>query len=369
MATRVFRNLAVLAMGLSMLTAAAQYGYQPFFEQPLLQGRAYGLELVLQRLAVVQALEAPLGDDSAELVEEMLESDVHRFLGTLRATDADLAAALLGALSEVEELVEDGEDARAAAREARELTLRAYDLLVPPEVRRSPAFLGALIADLSLGDDGVAEAYEDAAEGELFEFTSGWAATQRVKELWGQMRVYATGQQRADVEEMLAQLDELYPRPQPPAAISGDPEEAEASVQRLLGILETVADAELFADRDLAALSRSSVSTLTPACAAYAAGNDEIGLEGAFAVGEMYVRYLAAFLGFMAPELHEQASQAVRALTGLEAEDDDDDGAGDGAAATEDDDGEPAPGVPATPAATCRQLLGALEQAAAILGD
>lgn len=359
MPTKLVRTLAAVMAALFVASAAAQYGYRPFFEQPLVQGRAYGLELVLLRLTVVDQFAAPLDDDLMEQVEEMLESDVHRFIGTLRAADPDLAADLLEALGEVEEAVEDGEDASGAVAEARELTLRAYDLLVPYEVRRSPAFIAAVIADLSLGDDGVAEGYEDAADGELFEFTSGWAALQRVKTLWGEMSMYANATQRADVEEMFALLDEVYPQPEPPEAIVGDPEEAEASVQRLIGLLEPIADAELFADRDMLALSESLVDTLVPTCKAYQAGNDEVAVEGVFAVGEMYVRYLATFLGFMAPEVHEEAGEVITALTGLEAEGEDED---------EDDDEDEEFVEVENPAAACLELLEALEEAVEVLG-
>ncbi len=357
MVTNILRAVTASVAALLITTAVAQYSYQPFFEQPLVQGRAYGLELVMQRLLVVDAFEAPLHEELMEQVEELLESDVFRFIGALRAADPMLASELLEALAEVEELVEDGEDARAAVAEARHLIQQAYDLIIPAEVRRSPLFLGALIADLSLGEGGVAEGYEEAAEGELYEFSSGWAAQQRIKQLWGEMSIYATAQQRADVQEMLTLLDELYPQAQPPTVIVGSPEEAEAPVQRLLGILETVADAELFAGRDMLALSQSLVQTLGPACQAYQAGNDELALEGVFVVGEMYVRYLAGFLGFMAPETHEEAAEVIAALTGLETEEDDDD----------DDEDEEENEHVLDHHSACGELLEALEEAVEVL--
>lgn len=371
MATKLARALLTVLVGAMAATAAAQYGYQPFFDQPLIQNRAYGLELVLRRLAVIDQFEAPLDDDLMEQVEALLDSDVHRFVGTLRAADPALADDLMAALEEVEERAEAGEDASAAVAEARTLALRAYDRVVPTEVRRSPAFLGGVIADLSLGEGGVAEGYEEAAGGEPFEFTSGWASLQRVEELWTQLSAYATAEQRADVEEMLGLLDGVYPRPEPPAAIVGDPEEAEASVQRLISLLETVADAELFAGRDMPALAESLVVTLTPACRAYQAGDDAVALEGVFAVGELYVRYLADFMGFMAPEVHEEAAEVIGALTGLEAEGDEgeegeeeDDEAGAEVAAA----GAEAAPAGAAAGAACLELLEALEEAVGVLG-
>ncbi|HET9027587.1 MAG TPA: hypothetical protein VFN07_08695, partial [Trueperaceae bacterium] len=218
-------------------TAFAQYGYAPFFDQPLVQNRGYGLELVLQRLRIVDAFPAPLNDELKEQVEEMLDSDVKRFVGTLEQRDAQLAADLLEALAELTELVDSGEDASAATQAARELVWRAYDVVVHPDIWRSPAYIGGLIADLTLGEGGVAEGYEEAADGgeDLWVFTSGWSALQRVNKLWAELLDVANAQQRADVEEMLVILNGLYPQAQPPEAITGSPEEAEAPVQRMLG--------------------------------------------------------------------------------------------------------------------------------------
>ncbi len=217
MASRLARYAAASVAALFLTTALAQYTYQPFFDQPLIQSRAYGRDLVLQRLRVVDAFEAPLDDELMEQVEMLLSSDVNRFIGTLRAADPVLAADLLGALDEVEEAVEEGEDASEAVLEARQLALRAYDLVVPAEVRKSPTFIGALIADLVLGEGGVAEGYEEAiGDEEPYLFTSGWSALQGVKALWEQLAVYATPQQKADVEEMIVQLDAIYFAAEPP---------------------------------------------------------------------------------------------------------------------------------------------------------
>ena len=51
--------------------------------------------------------------------------------------------------------------------------------------------------------------------------------------------------------EMLAILDTVIPQPQPPEDITrGNPEEAEAPAQRLVGIIEEVVDANLYAGRE-----------------------------------------------------------------------------------------------------------------------
>ena len=344
-------------------TAFAQYGYAPFFDQPLVQNRGYGLELVLQRLRIVDAFPAPLNDELKEQVEEMLDSDVKRFVGTLEQRDAQLAADLLEALAELTELVDSGEDASAATQAARELVWRAYDVVVHPDIWRSPAYIGGLIADLTLGEGGVAEGYEEAADGgeDLWVFTSGWSALQRVNKLWAELLDVANAQQRADVEEMLVILNDLYPQAQPPEAITGSPEEAEAPVQRMLGVIEAVTDAELFAGRDLKELAGHLATEAAGTCALYRAGNDAVALEGMFAIGELYVRYLADFLDFMVPEVHEEAYEVINGITGLEsesAEDDDHD----------EDEDEEALALDGDLAGSCMELQEALEEAFVALG-
>lgn len=355
------RRVCATLLTLSLAGMAfAQYGYSPFFDQPLVQNQGYGFELVLQRLRVVDAFTAPLNEELNEQVEEMLDSDVKRFIGTLAERDTQLASDLLEALAEVAALVDDGEDASAAVAAARELVWRAYDVVVHPDIRHSPAFIGGLISDLSLGEGGVAEGYEEAADGgeDLWVYTSGWSALQRVNELWAQVAVVATAQQRLDVEEMLVILNELYPQAQPPEAITGSPEEAEAPVQRMLGIIEAVTDAELFAGRDLKALAGHLATETAATCAYYRAGNDAVALEGMFAIGELYVRYLADFLDFMIPEVHEEAYAVINGLTGLEAESAEDD----------DDEGEETQALGADPAGSCMELQEALEEAFVALG-
>ncbi len=360
MVSRLFRGTAVSLVVAFIATAFAQYGYQPFFDQPLIQSRAYGMELILVRLRAIDQFDAPLDDDLMELIELIGESDVNRFIGTLRAADPELADELLDEIEELEEKAEEGRNHHGSVREVRELTERAYDLIIPSQVRKSPAFLAALIADLTLGEGGIAEGYEEAiGDEEPFLFTGGWSSLQSVKELWSQLTIYATPAQAADVNEMLAQLDDIYFSPEPPEPLVGNPEEAEAPAQRMLGLIEPIADAEVFAGRDMQALAVSLVATQAQACRAYDAGNDEVGLEGVYAVGEMYARYLAGFLGFMAPDVHEEAAETIYALTGIQDE---------GAEDEEDEDDEDERPEVADPAGACRELLEALEEAVEVLG-
>lgn len=361
---RVVRIGLIAAFAIATLgVGQAQYAAAPHFEWTVLQSQTYGLELVAQRLRVVSAFEASLDDDLLEQVEAMLESDAPRFLGTLGKRDAGLAEALVSALEEVEAQAEEGEDATDAVAEARALLERAYDVVVPIGVRRSPAFVGALISDLSLGEGGVAEGYEEAADDELYEFSSGWAALQRVKELWRQIAWAADAGQRADVQEMLDLLDGVYPTAEPPEAILGSPEEAEAPSQRLVGLLESVVDASLFPGRDMPALAAHLAEAIAPACGAYERGNDAEALEIVFAVGDLYVKHLAGFLAFMAPEVHEEGAEVIAALTGLEPEGEDEEEEGE-----EEDESDEDEEALEDPAGACRELEEALEEARKVLG-
>ncbi len=354
--------------GAAVLTgsvASAQYSRAPYFEQTLMQSQGYGLQLAMQRLDALELAGDDLDDDLAEVVEG-LAIDLARFMGTLRSADPELAEAVAEAAEEVEEAAESGADPGDAIDELRPLLERAYETVIPEEVRHDPVFVAAVIVDLSLGEGGVAEGYEEAVGGELAAYTMGYAALQRVEELWGLIADVATDQQRADIEEMLEFLGTVYPMPTVEAAIVGNPEEAEAPVQRLIGVLETVVDAELFPGRDLAALAAHLPDELAGYCAAYEAGDDELALEGVIAVSYLYLTDdLGQFLGFMDPEVHEEATELIAALTGLEAEEEG------GAEADEDedddDDDEERPAV-ADPAAACRELQEVFREAHEVLG-
>jgi hypothetical protein len=341
------RTLGVAALTVGALSfASAQTGADPFFDQTMVQSHAYGVEMVLLRLSLVDAYEPPVHEDLMEQIEKALGRDVPRFLGTLQQRDPELATDLVEALEAVEEAAEDGEDATELAAAARELTLRAYEVLVDDATRASLSFQGAVLADLLLADDGVAEAYEDAAEEELWEYANGWGALQRVRTLWHQLAPHADARQIADVEEMLTFLAEnVYPTREPPEAITGNPEEAEASAHRMVGLLETIVDASLYSGRDLPLLAGHLADLMAPSCDAFEAGNDTLGVEGAHAARNHYRKHLRRLLDLVAPELHERIADHLDALTGRE----------------------DAP-YPDDPAAACRDLVEGLVEARAALG-
>lgn len=361
------RPLATLLAAIALLvaaTASAQYSQAPFFDRTLVQSQAYGLELALQRLDVLELVADDMDDDYLEVIEGF-EEDLPRFMGTLRARDPELATELEEAIEEVEEAAESGQGLSDAVIVARELVQAAYDTVIPVEVRSDPAFIAALIVDMSLGEGGVGEGYEEAIEGELGEYTMGYAALQRVTEHWSEIAHLADDQHREDVEEMWDFIATLYPTPTIDEPIIGNPEEAEAPVQRVIGLLEVIVDAELFPGRDLAALSAHLPQELESSCQAYEAGENERAREGAIAVGYLYLNAdLGDFMEFMAPEVHEEAADLISALTGLGGEDDDED---EGEEESDDEGAEEAVEL-ADPAAACRELIEALREANATLG-
>lgn len=365
----------IAAAFLLVSVASAQYSRAPFFEHTLEVSQAYGIHLSQQRLDALELVdeyaeededdeeeEEGLDDDYLEIVEGF-EADLARYVGTLRAADPDLAADIEEAIEELEEAIEAGEDYDDQLVALRVFLDAAYDVVIPAELRSEPAFVAAVIVELSMGEGGVGEGYEEAVEGELGAYTMGYAALERVGALWADIAGGATEQQRADVEEMLEFLATVYPVPVIDEPIVGNPEEAEAPVQRMIGVLETVVDAELFPGRDLAALAAHLPEELAGYCEMYDAGEDERALEGVIAVGYLYLSAdLGDFLGFMAPEVHEEALELIVALTGLEPEEE-----GEEEEDEDEDDDDERPAV-ADPAASCRELLEVFREAHEVFG-
>ena len=368
MGSRLPRRLAAtLLTALLAATALAQYSGAPFFSQALVQSQAFGLEMALQRLDALElAGDALAEDDDWGEVVEGLEADLMRFVGSLRVADADLAQAVAEAVEDVEEAVESGTGLPEAIAAARAALTSAYQVIVPAEVRSDPAFVAALITDMSLGGIGVGEGYEEAIEDELPAYTLGYVALARVTSLWNEIAAGATDQQRADVEEMLEFIGTLYPTATIDEAIVGNPEEAEAPVHRIIGVLETIVDAELYPGRDMKALAAQLPQQLAGACEAYQAGDVDLGTEITTAVGYRYLEAdLGDFMEFMAPEIHGEVAELITALTGLGGEGDDDEGE-EGEEAAEEDEEEHGP--LADPAADCSELREALQEASAVFG-
>ncbi len=298
-------------------TASAQYATEPFFDRMTVQSQAYGLEMVGVRLTLVENFDEPPDEEFMELIEDMAGADLGRFEGTLAERNPELAASLREALETIEETFEDGGDAATLVPAARDLLAQAYDVVIDPSVQEMPDFKAAVLADLLLADGGVAEGYEEAIE-EVWAFSNGWAALQRVKVLWGEVAPLAAEQQRVDGEEMVVFLDSIYTSPMPPIPFFGNPEEAEAPSHRLVGILEVVTDAGLYTGRDLGFLASHLSAELGPACDAYAAGNAVLGVEGVYTIRNHYRKHLRRLLDLVDVEVHTYITDRLDGLIGDE---------------------------------------------------
>jgi len=358
---------AIVAATAAAPLAFAQYANDPFFDDTVQLSQAIGIELALQRLFIVEAIDPPFDDEFAEVVENLTGPDFQRFGGTLAAMDEDFAEELYEVLDEFAEGVEEGEldEVEELLPVARDMLNQAYDMVVPAAVRDNPAFKGAVMAQLLLGEGGVAEGLEEAFE-EEWEFANGWAATQRIKVLWADIASLATPEQAADIEESIAAFDAIYPSPEPPESLAGvDPEEAETPAQRMLGFLEVVVDAQLYSGRDPARLIGHLVEIAGPGCAHYEAGDNEIGREVMYAVFDHYAGEttgLGDLIGLFAPEVHEEAMEAFEELVVVEEEEEEGEGS-----ESEDDEDEDEAG-PEGSAEACGALLEALEGGRAVLG-
>jgi hypothetical protein len=318
MSKRIRKPLVTLLATAWLLSSGASFAQpvpSPFYNHALALSQAFGLELISARLYAIEALAGDYGD-FLEQAEKLLGRDFRRFGGSLAASDAALAAELEAALAAVIDDVEAGRDAAGSVAVARAAQARAYATLISSDVRNSTGFVAMTVADLLLQDDGVAEAYEDAADDELWEYPNGFGALQRVKAIWrGELASSASDEQREDIEEMITFLEQVvYTDVRPPEAITGDPEEAEAATQRMAGILESMSGSDLYPARDLGRLAEHLAGMLTPACAAYAAGNDTVAVETIYAVRNPYRKNLRRLLDLIAPEIHAPAAAHLDAL-------------------------------------------------------
>jgi hypothetical protein len=223
-----------------------------------------------------------------------------------------------------------------------------------------------VLANLLLAEGGVAEAYEEAVE-ELWEFPNGWGALVRVRILWAEIEPLATPQHQADGREMIDEMTDLFPTPQPPEPFVGkNPEEAEAPAQRLVGIIEEVADAALYPGRDLAKLAGHLAELLAPSCQSYADGAVEIAAEGIYTVHDHYTNHLGFLLDLIAPEVHERTTGFFAGLIAVEEDEGEhEDGDREGADRDGDNDGNE-DGV--STAEACLGLIDAFMEAKRVIG-
>jgi hypothetical protein len=245
-------------------------------------------------------------------------------LGLLRAglaaTSPELEGQLAAAIEEMVEAAENGKDATEPAQDVIRLTEEARGKLLTAAVSGTPAFQAALIASLLLEEGGVAEGYEEATEGEASAYAIGYFALQRVKSLWEGLAGQASLQQSAGVGAMLAMLDGLFPTQEMPERLSPDPEQAEAPAQQLVGLLEGVANAELYLGRDLAAATAVVHDLAARECASLETGKEALGVEELRIAAAYYGQTVRDTLGMMAPEAAAAISERLEVLEDGEAD-------------------------------------------------
>lgn len=308
-------TVTALAALLAAPAGAHAYTRAPVFEHPVELGQVYGLERMGVRMGALLAFDDPPAD-LVEEAEKMLARDLPLFMGSLSMADPETAAALAAAVDELLSTARAGGDLEAPAAAVAELADTARAALVPDDLRASAPFRAALLAKLVLDDDGVAEAYEDAAGGDEWEYPAGWSALQRVKVLWEDLRPLADDNAAFEIDDMLKELDALLPQAAPPERFVGDPEEPEAYAHRLVGFVEVVADAGLYPSRDLGRAAGLVIDLATEGCAAYGDGEPALGRERASLAQFHYAEVLRRPLGMLAAEEHAIATDALAVLRG-----------------------------------------------------
>lgn len=321
------RNLiiaAVVALLVSGNAAAQQYSAEPFFEDALPLSHYYSteqLQVRLLALEVVMGDEGEYAEDYIEELEDGLQGELRAFAGSLADADPELLARLADALDDLAEQAEAGEDITSSLALARQLASEAQDALLSAEFRAEPVNMAALMTRLLLSDGGVAEGFEEAAEGDLGEYPLGWAALQHVNEVWPQLTQYANEEQAWEVEDLLTGLGDLFPTHVPPADIEKrDPEEGEAGAHRIAGFLEDMMDASFYPNRDLAQLSGFTHDLAATGCSEFAAGNDAHGAEITELTYFYYNKYMRRTLDLFAPDLQSETRTQLRSLRGAPAD-------------------------------------------------
>lgn len=309
---------ALLVMGAALGGQAvhAQFDQNPFFEHTVALGHAHAAEVIGVRLTALAAY----GEVPAELVEQtskVLTREYPRLAGSLRAVAPGLADDLYGALEDVIRLGEQGDvDALAPAiARAQQLARAAYAALVPAELAARPEFVGAVTAKLVLANDGVAEGFEDAAEGEIWEYPNGWAALQRVKQLWEQLRPLASDAQAFEIDDAIARMEEFFPTVTIPNLDGADPEAGEDPGRQVVSTLEGVVQAFLYPERELGRVGGMVGELVAEGWAAFEAGQTELAVERVALAEFHYRENLRRLFDLIMPHVHQQVTDAFAALT------------------------------------------------------
>ena len=328
MRTDLLTTAAIAALLVGSTVAGAQssgYADAPFREHPveIAQGAALErIEVAARALAAAAASDedddAVADDEDDDLGKEEEEGgpliDFGLLRASLAATSPELEGRLAAAIEELVEAAGHGTDAAEPAKEVIRLTGEARGKLLPGTVTDTAGFRAAMMASLLLEEGGVAEGYEEATEGEAPAYATGYFALQRVKALWQGLAGRASLEQSAELAAMLAILDGLFPSQEMPERLSPDPEQAEAPAQQLVGLLEGVADAELYLGRDLGTAAAVIRELTDQGCASLQAGKAALGVEELRIAAAYYGQTVHDTLGMMAPEAAEAIEEGLEEL-------------------------------------------------------
>lgn len=308
----------LLAVGTALggQTAYAQYAANPFFDYTVELGHAHAAEIIGVRLTALAAFDE-VPEELLEETEKVLTREYPRLAGSLQAVSPGLAADLHAALVDVLALAEQGDTealAPAIAR-AQQLARAAYAALVPVDIAARPEFVGAIVAKLVLADDGVAESFEEAVEEELWEYPNGWAALQRVKQLWAGLRPLATDAQAFEIDNAIERMEEFFPTVTPPNLQAADPEAGEDPGRQIVTTLEGVVQAFLYPERELGRVAGLVRELVVDGQAAYEAGDVDVALERVLLAQFHYRENLRRLFDLILPHVHAQVMDAFDALS------------------------------------------------------
>ncbi|SDE03962.1 hypothetical protein [Ruegeria marina] len=198
------------------------------------------------------------------------------------------------------------------AYEVADTALRVLEgeaVAVPTEDAPLAAAVAAL---LLISEVGLAEAFEEAVEGDDEEedasngdgYANAYALLQTVRP-W-----VAAVPSDAEIVDLMGRLDALMPTAERPEKLDADPEAAEVVAQALVGQLERAANADLYLGRDLAR-AMATVSQL----AAHGCAYDEAVRPRWFEIAALYFEdALEAPLSVMAADPAEQIEDGLERL-------------------------------------------------------
>lgn len=298
--------LALAATGLLGGALAQDYTHNPFYEDPSSHAHNYALRAMEIRFNVLTNITV----DDEEVYEEAAEGLTDSLVaiqGSLNAADPEVYARLSELFAEIEEAVDAGQDYSDQVTEASVLVEQAESLLLAEDFNDDAVNLGVVLYRLMLDDGGVAEGWEEIFDDELADFVIGYAALERSYELWDRLEPFATENQAFEVRDSLDFMaTELYASHLPPEDFHlMDAEAGEAPAHRVVSYLESITDATLYAQRDLAPLVVHIDELAVQACELYGSGEALMGGEVLNQSYYFYDENLPRMLNLFDPELQE----------------------------------------------------------------